>query len=301
MKIDKDEMGKLLCGAYDLHVHSSPDLLPRKVDDMEMAQRTIARGMAGFGIKSHYFCTAQRAELVHKAYPACEVIGSISLNSAVGGINPIAVEMAARAGAKIVWFPTCDAEWEQKTVFSEDNQSKKPFWVNIVLSLRQNGIIAPVINVLNDEGRLTDSTYDVLDVIAKHNMVLATGHISHDETFALVKAAKERGVDRIIITHVSFPSTFYSIEEQKELSRYGAVMEHCYTTYSTGKVDIEVMFQQIRALSPENVILGTDLGQMSRPYPDEGMLKFVADLYASGFSEKDIHKMAVQNSASLIH
>jgi hypothetical protein len=108
----RNKMKDLIKGAYDLHVHSAPDVLPRKMDDIEMAQRIIDAGMAGYAIKSHYFCTAERAALINKMYPQCNALGAITLNSSVGGINPTAVEMAARAGAKIVWFPTCDSEYE---------------------------------------------------------------------------------------------------------------------------------------------------------------------------------------------
>lgn len=295
----QSEALEVLKGAYDLHVHTSPDILPRKLDDLEMAKRATACGMAGFAIKSHYFCTAQRAELVHELYPDCQVIGAITLNMAVGGINPIAVEMAARAGTKIVWFPTCDSQWEQELAKQEKNPEKKPFWAKIVAQLQKDGIHTPVINIL-ENGILSQAAYHVLEVIAKNNLILATGHISHEETFALVKAAKERGVERIIITHVNFPSTFYTIDEQKQLARWGAKMEHCYTTYATGKVPFSVMAEQIRVLGADQVVLGTDLGQKNRPYPDEGMLQFITNLLEEGFSREEVEKMAGKNAAQLL-
>jgi hypothetical protein len=86
-------MNHLIKGAFDLHVHSAPDVLPRLMNDIEMAQRIIKNGMAGYAIKSHYFCTSERAELINELYPGCKAVGTISLNSAVGGINPTAVEI----------------------------------------------------------------------------------------------------------------------------------------------------------------------------------------------------------------
>lgn len=293
-------MKELIRGAYDLHVHSAPDVLPRKMDDLEMAQRIIDAGMAGYAIKSHYFCTAERAALVNKLYPECHAIGAITLNSSTGGINPIAVEMAFRAGTKIVWFPTCDSEYELSHVFNGDPNKKLPYWAQIITQLKEDGIKTPTIKLLNEDGKLKDEVYDVIDVIAKRNIILATSHSSHEETFALVKAAHERKVDRIIITHVDFPTTFYTIDEQKELAGYGAYMEHCYTTFATGKVDFAVTLEQIRALGADRVVLGTDLGQKTAKYPDEGMLEFATRLYENGFTEKEIRKMTVDNSASLI-
>lgn len=293
-------MKDLIKGAYDLHVHSAPDILPRKMDDLEMAQRIIDAGMAGFAVKSHYFCTAERASIANKLYPECNTIGTITLNSSVGGVNPTAVEMAARAGTKLVWFPTCDSEYELSHVFNGDPNKKLPYWAQIIIELKEEGIQTPTIRLFDDNNKLKDEVYDVLDVIAKHNIILATAHSSHEETFALVKAAHERKVEKIIITHVDFPTTFYSIEEQKELAKYGAYMEHCYTTWATGKVDFETTVEQIRALGADRVVLATDLGQKTAIYPDEGLLEFATKLYENGFTEKEIRKMTVENNKILL-
>jgi len=294
-------MKELIQGAYDLHVHSAPDVMPRKLDDLEMAQRVIAAGMAGYAMKSHYFCTAERAALSRKLYPECDSIGTVTLNGSVGGINPMAVEMAARAGAKLVWFPTCDGAYEQAHTFNGDHNKKLPFWAGIVLEMKKEGISAPPITILDKDGQLTEETHKVLDVIAKHNMILATGHISHEETFALVKsAAEEHNVKNIIISHVDFPTTYYEIDEQKKLADYGAYMEHCYTTYATGKVDFSVTLEMIRALGPDHVVLATDLGQPTGIYPDEGLEAFAASLYENGFTVEQVRKMTVYNARKLL-
>jgi hypothetical protein len=100
---------ELVRGAYDLHVHTSPDIMPRSASDLELAQRCRQWGLAGFVIKSHYVPTAARAALVRSLVPEVDVLGALVLNAAVGGINPLAVEIAAREGARIVWMPTVDA------------------------------------------------------------------------------------------------------------------------------------------------------------------------------------------------
>ncbi|GAB6108167.1 DUF6282 family protein [Fusibacter bizertensis] len=293
-------MKRLIEGAYDLHVHSAPDILPRKMDDIEMANRIVDSGMAGYAIKSHYFVTAERATLMNKLFPNCHTIGTITLNSSVGGINPTAVEMAARAGAKLVWFPTTDSVHEQAHVFSGNPNQKMPYWAKIMLDMKSDGIKIPTISLLNEDQTLKKEVLDVLSVIAKHDIILATGHCSHEETFALVKEAHSRGVKKIIITHVDFPSTFYSVEQQKELVSYGAYMEHCYTTFATGKVDFKVTVEQIKAIGPDHVVLGTDLGQPTALYPDEGLLEFATLLYNEGFTEEEIRKMTVDNNRFLL-
>lgn len=292
-------MKNLIEGAYDLHVHSAPDVLPRRMNDIEMAQRIIASGMSGYAIKSHYFCTSERAELIRELYPQCDAVGTITLNSSVGGINPAAVEMACRSGIKLVWFPTCDSENEQSFVFG-GKAKILPYWAKILIQLREEGISNPTISIVKN-GKLTENTLQVLDIIAKYDVILATSHISHEETFLLLKEAQARGVKRIVVTHVDFPNTFYTVEEQKELVKYGAFMEHCYTTFATGKVDFGTTLEQIRAIGADHVILSTDLGQKTAKYPDEGMQEFAEKLLENGFSEAEIHKMAVENPRWLLN
>lgn len=291
---------KLLEGAYDLHVHSAPDVLPRLMDDLEMGERITACKMGGYAIKSHYFCTAERAQLIRQLYPDCDAVGTVTLNSAVGGINPTAVEMAGRAGAKLVWFPTCDNTHERKHVFNGDPNKKLPYWAQILIEMDKEGISAPTVDILDEQGHLTEDTISVLDILAKQNMILATSHLSHEETFALVKEAHTRGVKNIIITHVDFPTTFYAIEEQLELAGYGAVMEHCYTTWATGKVDIATSIAQIKALGPERVIIATDLGQKQSIYPDQGMEAYAQKLLEAGISEEAVRQMCVCNQRMLL-
>lgn len=293
-------MKELIKGAYDLHIHSAPDVLPRKLDDLELAQRIIDSGMAGFAMKSHYFCTGERAQITRKLYPECDAVGTMTLNGSVGGINPTAVEMAARADTKLVWFPTCDSAHERAHTFDGNPNKKLPYWAKVVIAMKEEGIETSQIDIVDENGKLTEATHQVLDVIARHDMILATSHISHKETFALVKAAKEHKVEHIIITHVDFPTTFYSVEEQKELLKYGAYMEHCYTTYATGKVDFEVTLDQIRQIGADHVILSTDLGQATGIYPDEGLEKFATSLYENGFSEEDVLKMTRRNPRILL-
>jgi len=288
----------ILSEAYDLHVHSAPDVLPRKMDDVEMAQRIITSGMKGYAIKSHYFCTSERAQTIRKIFPSCNAIGTITLNSSVGGINPMAVEMAGRSGAKLVWFPTVDSEHELAHLASSPSQ-KLPYWAQIKEQMKAEGIVAPTICILKD-GTLKDEVFSVLDIIARFNMILATSHVSKEEAFALVKAAKERKVERIIITHVDFPSTFYAVEEQKEMLKSGAFVEHCYTTPATGKVAWDVAIGQIRAIGADRVVLGTDLGQTTGVYPDEGLALYAEKLLQNGFSESEVRTMIVKNPTSLV-
>ena len=211
-----------------------------------------------------------------------------------------APEMAARSGAKLVWFPTCDSAHEIAHVFDGNPNKKLPYWAQIIIQMKEAGIQAPVIHILEEDGTLKKPVMDVLDIIAKYDMILATGHVSHEEAFALVKEAKNRGVKKIVVTHVDFPTTYYTVEEQKRFVEMGAVMEHCYTTWATGKVEFEVTKEMIREIGPANCILATDLGQKTALYPDEGLLEFAKRLYDDGFTAEEIRTMTVDNPRALL-
>ncbi|QSO51334.1 cytosolic protein [Alicyclobacillus curvatus] len=287
----------LLEGAYDLHVHTGPDVMKRKLDDMDMAERIQAVGMKGYGIKSHYFCTAERAKLVQKIHPNVNALGAIALNNSVGGLNPLAVEMAARDGAKIVWMPTFDASNEQEH-FRSGKHDKLPFWATLQMELIEKGKTQSSIGVL-ENGTLKSSVLDILDIIAEYNLILATGHLGKDEIFAVVGEAVNRHINKIVITHPNFPSIRLSKEEQKQLAEMGAYMEHCFTTPHSGKTTWEAVYDEIRYVGAAHCILSTDLGQPTAPYPDEGLLTFAQNLLENGFSREEVKRMTVENTTFL--
>lgn len=290
----------IITGAYDLHVHSAPDLLPRKFDDFDLAQRVVDSGMAGFAIKSHYFCTVDRAKLVNKNFLGCQAFGMLWLNNAVGGINPFAVEMAGRAGNKIVGFPTVDTESAITKTFKLPPE-KRPFWARVIVDMKNDGVeLKPV--VVSRDGKLLPEVYDVLDTIAKYDMILATGHLAPEECILLTKAAQERKVQRIICTHVSAAGSGYAVEYQKEMLQYGAYMEHTTQSWSSGKVPFEKMVSQIREVGIDRCIFSTDLGQPKNKYPDEGLEDFCNELVEkAGFSETEVRKAIVDNPTALLN
>ena len=287
---------ELLRGAYDTHMHISPDVVERIVDDITLAHRFQELGMDGFVLKSHYGSTAERAAVVRKAVPGINVLGAIALNRAVGGINPLAVEIAAREGARTVWLPTVDSVNESHEREAPAG-AKVPVWVKLQLELREQGIEIPPVPVLDErDGTVLPELREVLDMIARHGMVLATGHLSRDEIFAVVDAALESGVETIVVTHPEFPSQDLGVEDQKALAERGALLERCFTTPHTGKVDWERWIENIRATGPENSVLSTDLGQVFNPPVEDGMGLMVDRLLAAGFKEEEVYVMAVVNT-----
>src|ERR1700686_5293509 len=190
-----DAAWKCLQGAYDLQVHVAPDVIERRIDDLDLAKEFLAHGLRGFVLKSHYLPTAERAKVVSKAVPGIAAYGAITLNHSIGGLNPVAVELAGRSGCKIVWMPTVDAANE--TAGRVDGPTAKlPFWAKIQRELAATGIAPPPISVV-DGGKLTEPARRCLELIGKYNMILATGHLGRLEIFALVKTAREMGLKRV--------------------------------------------------------------------------------------------------------
>ncbi|MCS7246381.1 MAG: DUF6282 family protein [Thermomicrobium sp.] len=286
-------------GAFDLHVHSGPDVMPRRIDDIALAQRFRELGLAGYVIKSHYVPTAERAAIVRTAVPGVTVLGSITLNRAVGGLNPLAVEIAAREGARIVWLPTVDAANERRHLQHAPTGGKLPYWARLQEEMRRDGFEVPPVHVLDSDGTVVPELRAVLRVIARHDLVLATGHLGRDEIFAVVHAARDEGVRHIVVTHPDFPSQSLSAVDQIALAELGAYLEHCFTPLYTGKVDWKTAVEHIRAVSPERVVLSTDLGQPDNPPVEDGLALFADRLLEAGFTEDEVHTMAVRNTVRL--
>lgn len=289
----------VVAGAYDLHVHVAPDVVPRLIDDLTLAARFQHVGLAGFVLKSHYVPTAERAAVVRAAVPGVDVLGAVTLNQPVGGMNPLAVEIAGRSGARVVWFPTVDSVNQRHEGASLPAGAKPPMWLGLQEELRAQGIDPPPVAVVDDDDRVTGDVLDVLRLIAKYDLVLATGHLSGPEIITVVRAAADAGVRRIIVTHPEFPSQSLSVEQQRELTDLGAYMERCFTTPHTGKIAWEKMIDNIRDAGPEHSLLSSDLGQPFNPPVEDGLALMADQLLGAGFSEEEVRTMAVTNTTLL--
>src|SRR5829696_4501382 len=195
-------------GTIDMHVHSHPDVFGRNMDDIDVATLAKAKGMRGIVLKNHVVTTADRAALVMKVVPGIEVWGGIVLNKAVGGINPAAVEWMHRmygGRGKIVWLPTFDSDKHVKTLVNKDASGL---------------VVAP-------NGQVTPELEEVLKIIARENLVLATGHVHAEEVLAVSKKAKELGVKNILVTHGLTNIPGMTMEQAKEAAANGAERVVC--------------------------------------------------------------------------
>lgn len=289
----------LVKGGVDLHVHVDPDIVRRRIDDLDLARRFAELGLAGFVLKSHYVPTAERAAVVRKVVPEVAALGSITLNSSVGGLNALAVEVAAREGARVVWLPSVDAANETAGHSEPRPGQVLPAWAKMQHELRSQGMDIRPVPVVDGEGRLLPEARAVLERVAAHRLLLATGHLGRDEIFAVVRAAREMGVEQVVVTHPEFPSQSLSEADQLELAGLGAFLERCFTTPHTGKVAWEVWLSRTRAVGAERCVVSSDLGQLDNPPVEDGLALAADRLLEAGFSEAEVQTMTVANTRLL--
>ncbi len=139
----------------------------------------------------------------------------------------------------------------------------------------------------------------VLRVVARHELVLATGHLARDEIFAVVDAAVAAGIDTIVVTNPEFPSHALSPADQQRLAGRGALLQRALTTPYTGKCTWDEIFAATRAVGAAHTVWGSDLGQTFNPPVEDGLAIMADQHLAAGFSEEEIRIMAVQNTRRL--
>jgi hypothetical protein len=290
---------ELVRGGVDVHVHISPDVVERRIDDVALAHRCQEVGLAGFIMKSHYTSTAERASVVRGVVPDIAALGAIVLNRAIGGMNPLAVEIAAREGARVVWMPTTDSIAEREHLAHQPPGANLPVWAKVQAQFAERGIESEPVPTLGADGKPTPEARLVIEVVAEHGMVLATGHLGRDELFAVVEAARAAGVENVVVTHPDFPAQDLSIEEQLRLADMGAWVERCFTTPYTGKCSWEQWIEGTRAVGAERTILSSDLGQIKNPPVEDGLPLMADKLLEAGFEEDAVRTMAVANTRTL--
>jgi hypothetical protein len=294
-----DRARTLVQGAYDLHVHVAPDVPRRRIDDRALAERFAELGLAGFALKSHYTSTAERAQVVSALTQDVEVVGTLTLNRAVGGMNALAVEIAARERARIVWMPTVDSPAETAGRTEPKDGDNVPQWARLQHELRSLGLSVEPVHVTDPEGRLLPEARDVLRAIARHRIILATGHLSRDDTFAVVEAALEEDVADIVVTHPEFPCQDFSIEDQLALAERGCVIERCLSTPLSGKTTWKHVFDGVRAVGVERSLFSSDCGNPDYPPVEDGLALWADRLLGAGFDEDETREMIVGQSRRL--
>ena len=282
------DIDQLMCGSIDMHLHPGPDSFKCRVDTLEAARQAKQAGMKAFVAKNHYFSTAPVAIMVNQLVPDFKVFGSICLDYEVGGLNARALEVAAQMGARLVWMPT----------FSSSNSRDQ--MRRLGLPLEGAGY-----SILDKDGQLVPEIYPILKLVKRYDMVLASGHISPTETFALEKAARKEGIWRFIVTHpldIEFFAQPFEKDDLIQLARNGAYIECTFVTFlpSDFRHDPAHMADIIKTVGAQQCVLGTDLGQSINPLPVEGMRMLLATLIKHGITEDEINLMCKTNPGKLL-
>jgi|SRR3989344_3495863 len=279
----------------DLHVHIGPEILPRKFTVQSIAEHE-KNNIKGMALKNHLYSTMPLIRSVDAEKPL--LIGSVTLNNYVGGLNPDAIYASAKISNMpiIVWFPTINADNFLKRSIYEI----PPEWVGKGFVSRRSSDVRGI-SIIDKEGRLTKEAISVLSAIKENGCVLATGHISWQEAEKLVEKAVTMGIDKIIVTHPVYQLIDMPVDVQKKLaSKPGVYMEQNYAMYLIDKVPIEKIAGQIKAVGAERCIISSDMGQISSPSPSEAMQKFSEMLMKEGISRKEIKIMGEINPGKLI-
>jgi hypothetical protein len=280
-------------GVIDMHVHSHPDVFGRNMDDIDLAMLAKARGMRGILLKNHITSTADRAALVMKVVPGIEVFGGIVLNKAVGGINPDAVEWMHRmygGRGKVVWLPTFESDKHVKTFGKPDAKGL---------------VVAP-------GGKVTPEMEAILKIIARENLLLATGHVHPDEVIAVVKRGQELGVKNMIVTHGLTNVPGLTMAQAKQVVEMGAVIEVCFLQFQAGpnaplaflthwtQINAKHVAQAVKEFGARGLVVSSDLGQSANMVHPDGLEVAIAAMKREGISDADIDTMVRKNPARLL-
>jgi hypothetical protein len=276
------DAARALAGTIDIHVHSDPDNVPRAMDGIDAAKLAQSKGMRGIILKNHYDPTGGLAFLARKAAPGLEVFGGLDLNLPVGGMNPAAVQhMTEVIGGwgKVVWMSTFDAENQVR-----HNKQNRPF-----VSVARNGELLP-------------ETKAVIAVIAKHGLVLATGHVSAQEALMLLREGRQQGVRQMVVTHGMNPPILMDVPQMQEAAKLGAFIEFTGSSLAVPEAAarLDRYAEAIRKVGPQFCILSSDLGQKANALPPDGYAAFLLAMRARGFTEQEVDRMSKENPARLL-
>ena len=289
-KYDDSAVGRLLSGAYDMHIHFEPEAwMTRRFDALETALHAREMGLAGFVLKNRTYCTQPLALLVSRLVPEIRVFGCLVLDGEVGGLNLAAVKAAAEIGTKVLYLP----------VFFAANS------MPVVKRLFNVQIGGDTISIIDDAGHLLPVVEDILRVVKDYDMVLCTGHISPREVKVLADRCIAMGLSKVVVTHPMSEfvcEEFLTFEDLAALARSGITIEHCAQAISPTSEhrDPAIFVEGIRAQGPENCILTTDFGGTPHPTMAEGLRMFISALLRRGLTERDIALMVKDNPRRLL-
>ncbi len=253
---------------FDSHVHAGPDVLDRIGDDSEIARSFADAGFDGFVLKAHYESTVGRAHAAARA-TGLQIFGGIALNQHCGGINPSAVAATLKAGGRVIWMPTADSHTQQAAGL--------PRLCHGEPQLGQHSYALPPVDMSSRA-----AAESVLQLIAEHDAVLATGHVGRDECRWLLDRAEHYGIERVLLTHPSYTVPGLDPSEIEELADRGGHVEiTCYQLLHQPGCTPELL-TAVADAAGEHLVLSSDAGQPDSPQPPAALKLLVETLAAQG-------------------
>jgi hypothetical protein len=283
----------LLRGAFDVHVHGYPDILPAlplRGDDLQTVRLARAYGISGWVLKSHLWITTDRARLLQERAGELgfTIYGSIALNPAMGGLCATLVELAAAHGARVVFLPT----WGAAADVARDGYIAR-LLASAIPSFEKYAA-ANAISLLTADGRLTSAATEVIDACREHRLALATGHVSLAESLAVAGYCAQAG-PKVLVSHplhyVSDPA------ELRAFTQLGAYIEFCNAPlfHPDGHLTIRQIQAAIEVVGADHAVLSTDAFSRFAPPEPECLRMFAEQLAYLGWSPADLHRMLAVN------
>jgi hypothetical protein len=281
-------------GAWDIHCHPAPCLFPRLVTDRSLAKIAREYKMEGFMIKSHHEPSMSRAALVSEENDNLQIFGGLVLNTFIGGLNPIAADMAMRQGGKALWFATCDSKRHVELHGAPGRYSKAQEGTG---KFHHEGL-----SVTGDNGKLLDQAVSIIEIAKEYDAFLGSGHCTMEECVVLAKKCKEMNFKKFLIQHAHYKVPNVDIETQKELVKMGATIELGYCTISPAWAanTLEQAVKAIKEVGAEHFVLVSDGGQLNNPSPPECLRVFSQAVSERGVSEDEVMKMIVDKPRWLL-
>lgn len=286
--------------AIDMHIHPLADGVFSAPAAMEYVQRMADAGMAGVLLKPHYVETTLTATLVDDLVSDFRTFGGLIMERSAGGIDPQVVTDQIRNGAKKFWMPLMTQNfWDMQLSHPRGYMGREEM-------AKAEPVYGPFWEYLDDEGEIRDGIredlYDVLEVIADADVIFDTGHASAEESMALVAAANEVGVEKIVVDHPLAITKQATIDQQVEMAKMGAYMEQSWAKIqpSGGGVDASRYAEAVEAVGAEHTVLVTDYAGGDHPPPDEAMRDYITTMRKEGIPDADIELMIKDNPRALL-
>jgi Family of unknown function (DUF6282) len=280
--------------AIDMHCHFGPDTIgtgahpQHSVTGLQAAREAYESGHRAIVLKSHSLGSPMLATEIEQMVPGLRVFGGICTDYPSGGLNVDAVNAALQLGAKIVWLPTIHSHQDYLNGKSE------------ILGIRGEGL-----RVTGDDGEPLPEVRAIFDLVVQYDAVLATGHVTAVEHYAVIKAFAREG--KLLVTHAGEPLAGPHLTPQqcRDLADLGATIELtaqcCHHVFGIPGKSVPDMVEMIRTIGHERCTLSTDYGWTTElPHPADGMRDFLEKLWNHGMTEEELTTMVAVNPARLL-